>query len=260
LTGSDDELPRRAIVPRLPVAAGARIGAAARGGGLTMAIACVREVLIGSAVPYTRPGSSSAIGKSAVAGAVAVDSEGLAGDQHGDPRVHGGPDKAIHCYSWSHYQTWLQELPGHARLAQAGAFGENLSVEGLDEHSVCIGDRCRIGTTMVEVSQGRQPCWKLNDRFAVPDMARRVQDSLRAGWYLRMIAAGHIRAGDAIVVQHRPFAQWTIARLLALIRDRTCDPLALREVLALPLPAAWQRLFAARLHSGCVESWQARME
>lgn len=219
----------------------------------------VRAVLLGEARAYTRPGSRSAIDKTAVDAALAVADVGLAGDQHGDPRVHGGPDKAIHAYAWSHYQIWLQALPDHPLLARPGAFGENLSVEGLDEYSVCIADRWQVGGALLEVSQGRQPCWKLNDRFMVADMARRVQDSLRAGWYLRVIQGGPIAAGDAIELRHRPYPDWPIARLLALIRDRVCDPQLLCEVLNLPLPAAWQKLFRARLEKGGVESWDARL-
>ena len=220
------------------------------------------EVRTGKAVPYTRPGSMSAIDKQPVTSAVAVGELGLDGDEQGDRRVHGGSDKAVHCYTFAHYALWRAELPESAQalLQQPGAFGENFSVSGLDENTVCIGDRWRVGSALFEVSQGRQPCWKLNDRFGVPDMARRVQDSLRAGWYLRVLESGHVSAGDDILLDSRPHPDWPLARILAAIRDRTRDPTTLRPILELPLPPSWRKLFAGRLDSGEVEGWTARMD
>ncbi len=222
----------------------------------------VRSVLVGRARPYTRPDSFSAIHKQPLAGPVPVPVavEGLLGDEQGDRRVHGGPDKAVHVYPWAHLAVWRGELPGAAaRLQAAGAFGENLSIDGPTEAEVCLADRWRIGTARFEVSQGRQPCWKLNDRFDVDDMARRVQASGRTGWYLRMLQTGRLAVDDAIVLEARPHPGWTLARLMRAIDDGDCDPARLREILALPLPASWQRLFAARLATGEVESWERRL-
>lgn len=231
---------------------------------MTKTLGQLRSVLAARAVPYTRANSRSAIDKQPLAGEVRVSTLGLDGDEQGDARVHGGPDKAIHCYPWAHYAGWRDELPGAtaaARLGQPGAFGENFSLEpGLDEHGVCIGDEWAIGDALFEVSQGRQPCWKLNDRFAVPDMARRVQRSLRAGWYLRVSRPGVVKAGDAIELVARPHPDWTIARLLRVIDDRDCDPQTLRNLLTLPLTVSWEKLFRRRLENGCAESWQARMD
>jgi len=219
----------------------------------------VRSVLIGRALPSSRPGVLSAIAKQPVEGRIAVHRLGLLGDEQGDLRVHGGPDKAVHCYSWSHYQTWREALPDCALLQAPGAFGENLSVEGMDEEGVCLGDQLRIGTALFSLSQGRQPCWKLNDRFGQKDMAKQVQTSLRAGWYLRVERAGEVGAGDAIELLARPYPQASVARLLRAIRNREQDPAQLRELLALPLTESWRRLFAGRLNSGQIEAWAPRM-
>ena len=159
-------------------------------------LARVEAVLTGRAVDYTRPGSRSAIAKQPVPGPVAVGTEGLHGDEQGDRRVHGGPDKAIHHYPREHYAAWRGEIGAHPLLDGPGAFGENISTTGLVEADLCLGDRLRLGTATVEVSQGRQPCWKLSDRFGVPDMARRVQDSGRSGWYYRVVEPGLVQAGD----------------------------------------------------------------
>lgn len=223
----------------------------------------LRAVLTGRALPYTRPGSRSGIDKQVHGGAVAAGPLGLEGDEQGDLRVHGGPDKAVHCYAWEQYAPWRQELAGNAQaqalLARPGAFGENFSLEGMTEAQVCIADQWQIGSARFEVSQGRQPCWKLNDRFAVPDMALRVQTSLRAGWYLRVLQPGQVQAGDQVWLQARPCPGWPIARLLQVIAERDCTPDTLREILALPLPPSWHRLFSRRLENASAEDWSARL-
>lgn len=220
----------------------------------------VRAVFTGRAVPYTRPGSFSAIDKQPVAGALEVHAEGLSGDEQGDRRVHGGPDKAVHVYPWAHYASWRAELGELARLQAPPAFGENLSVDGLDEGNVCVGDEWRIGSATFGVSQGRQPCWKLNDRFGVPDMARRVQDTGRTGWYLRVLVPGTLSAGDGVRLLARPHPGWSLERIAALIRERVCDQALLREVLALPLTPSWRRLFEQRLAAGAAEDWSRRLD
>ena len=219
----------------------------------------IRGVYAGKAVPYTRPGTFSAIDKQPVAGPVAVGTEGLQCDEQGDRRVHGGPDKAVHVYAWPNYAHWRAQFPDNRRFDAAPAFGENLSVEGVDETTVCLGDQWRVGTVLFEVSQGRQPCWKLNDRFGIADMARRVQDSLLAGWYLRVLEPGELQAGDPILLIARPNAAWSVARVLTVIRDRQCEPALMQELLELGLSASWQRLFARRLEAGQVEDWQSRL-
>jgi len=225
------------------------------------AVAIVIEaILTGEAVPYTRPGSRSAIAKSPRPGAVEIGPLGIAGDQQGDPRVHGGPDKAVHHYPFDHYAAWRAELGDRPVLDAPGAFGENLSSRGLDEDAVCLGDRFSLGTAVLEVSQGRQPCWKLNDRFGVPDMARRVQDTGRTGWYYRVVEPGVARAGDALVLLERPCPAWPLRRLTRLLADRVLDPDLLGQVLQLPLVPSWRRLVERRLASSQVEDWSRRID
>ncbi|MNZ42602.1 6-N-hydroxylaminopurine resistance protein [compost metagenome] len=120
-------------------------------------------VLTGKAVAYTRPGSCSAIDKQLRTGELTVNELGLGGDEQGDLRVHGGKDKAIHHYPREHYALWAGELGAQTLLQAPGAFGENFSTYGCTEQTVCLGDRFRVGTALLEISQGRMPCWKLND-------------------------------------------------------------------------------------------------
>lgn len=220
----------------------------------------VGSVLRGRAVPYTRPGTRSAIAKGPVAGPVFVSAEGLAGDEQGDRQAHGGPDKAVHHYAFEHYRLWREELGDLPVLAGPGAFGENLSTSGVTEAGICLGDRLRIGSVVLEVSQSRQPCWKLNDRFGRRDMARRVQERGRTGWYYRVIEAGELRAGDAITLLSRPHPEWTLQRLIDALYCRTLDTDTLRGMLDLPLTPSWQRLVSGRLARRTVEDWGPRLD
>ncbi|WP_425480177.1 MOSC domain-containing protein [Xanthomonas cassavae] len=220
----------------------------------------IDSVAIGVARDFSRPGTRSAIDKRAVPGPVRVGIDGLDGDEQGDRRVHGGPDKAIHHYPREHYAAWRSELGAHALLESAGAFGENLSTVGLTEADICLGDRFALGTAVVEVSQVRQPCWKLSDRFGVRDMARRVQDTGRTGWYYRVLQPGAVTAGDILALQARPHPHWSLSRLQQLLYARAVDETAITEVLTLPLVPSWRILFERRLQRSQVESWSKRLD
>ena len=218
-------------------------------------------VLRGRAVPYTRPGSRSAIAKTPVRGPVHVGPLGLEGDEQGDPKVHGGPDKAVHQYAQEHYVSWRTELGALPVLAAPGAFGENIASTGMTEHSLCLGDQVRVGSSvLLEVSQSRQPCWKLNDRFGVPTMARRMQDSGRTGWYYRVLQPGHLQAGDALVLVARPWPEWTLARIIDVLYHQPFDAAVLQALAALPLPPSWQRMVHGRLARAQVEDWRPRLD
>ncbi|QNN46302.1 MOSC domain-containing protein [Thermomonas brevis] len=220
----------------------------------------VDALLAGKARAYTRPGTLSGIDKRPLAGEVRIGELGIAGDEQGDPRVHGGPDKAVHHYAFDHYAAWRDDLGALPLLQTPGAFGENISTQGLTEADVCLGDRFALGDALLEISQGRQPCWKLNDRFDVPDMARRVQATGRTGWYYRVLRPGSARAGDALALAERPYPGWTLQRLAALLYGRTLDPALLEPALRLPLVPSWRKLIERRLQQGAVEDWSRRID
>lgn len=222
----------------------------------------VVTVLTGQAVASRRAGHMTALAKQPCLGPVSVGPLGLAGDEQGDRVNHGGIDKAVHAYAQEHYPAWRKELGELDLLAQAGAFGENLATQGLDEWTVCLGDQWQVGSSglVLEVSQGRQPCWKLNDRFGVPDMARRLQDTLRTGWYLRVLQAGSVSAGDDIRLLARPWPAWSIARIMQVLYERCLDAEVLQAMLALPLVPKLHTLVQNRLQHASVESWQARLQ
>lgn len=221
-------------------------------------------VLRGRVQAYPRPdgspGASSAIAKQPVQGPVAVHTLGLEGDEQADSRVHGGPDKAVHHYAQEHYPAWQAELGDVPMLRSPGAFGENLASTGVTESTLCWGDRVRIGSTLLEVAQSRQPCWKLNIRFGHAAMARRVQDTGRAGWYYRVLEEGHVQAGDAIWLVDRPHPDWPLARVIDLLYHRRLDLALLREFSRLHLPPSWERIVQGRLVTGVVEDWKRRVD
>ncbi len=210
----------------------------------------VATVLTGRVMPFG--GATSAIGKVAVDGPCAVTPLGLASDEQADHSVHGGPDKAIHHYPRDHYPGWAQTLGPHPLLAAAGAFGENISTTGLIEDAVCIGDRYRLGTALVEVAQGRQPCWKQGHRLDDPAVLAAMVRTARCGWYYRVIEPGHVAAGDALTLAARPHPDWTVARVIALLLGGGAkqDPAAVRALAALDVLAVNWRARAAKLSSG----------
>jgi MOSC domain-containing protein YiiM len=157
----------------------------------------------------------SAIWKSPVAGPVRVGRLGLEGDVQADPAVHGGQQMAVYLYPAEHYAYWrplLGELPW-------GAFGENLTVEGLLEEEVRIGDELRIGGVLLEVTQPRTPCVKLAVRFQRPTLVREFADSRRSGFYCSVRQDGRLQAGDAISWGERSPAMPTVADLLIRVKE-----------------------------------------
>ncbi|MFQ6333480.1 MOSC domain-containing protein [Methylophilus sp. 3sh_L] len=220
----------------------------------------VQAICVGKPQAFLRPGTHSAILKTAVTTPVRVGFNGLDGDAQADQRLHGGRDKAVHIYPWEHYAQWLPFFSHpSARLISHGAFGENLSTTGLTELTVCIGDIWSIGSVMLEVTQPRQPCWKVNDRFGVPDLAWQMQQHKKTGFYCRVLQAGVIAAGEPITLIQRPYPEWPLQRMLALLYHHPLDQDELNSALRLPLVTKWQAMFERRLETATVEDWRARL-
>jgi MOSC domain-containing protein YiiM len=185
----------------------------------------------------------SAIGKEPVEDRVGVAEGGLVGDEQADLRVHGGRDKAVYAYAAEDTAWWAQQL---GRALEPGAFGENLTIEGVDVSGATIGERWRIGTTELEVAQPRLPCAKLGVRFGDPRMVKRFATAARPGAYLRVVCEGELGAGDAVDVCFRPDHDITVALVSrAILLD---DALLARAAAAPALPpelAGWMRGRAA---------------
>lgn len=220
----------------------------------------VAAILSGKKQPYSRKNSFSAIDKHIQQGPVFVDISGVAGDEQGDLKLHGGPDKAIHAYPACHYQSWAQELGLTHPNFKAGGFGENLSVTGITEKDICLLDRMQIGSALVEVSTGRQPCWKLNDRFNVSDMAKRMQQNLQTGWYFRVIEAGEMQADDQIRLVDRSLPDWSIHKIMSILYHHVLDRDLLEQARLLPIFPRWQQVIQKRLEKQMVEDWSPRLE
>jgi MOSC domain-containing protein YiiM len=150
----------------------------------------------------------SAINKAPVEGRVRVEGVNLVGDDQADRRVHGGPDKAVYAYASEDAAWWAAELD---REIPPGMFGENLTTQGIDVSGAVIGERWRVGTVELEVSQPRLPCAKLGTRFGDLTMVRRFGEASRPGAYFRIVREGELGAGDEIELLSRPDHGITVA-------------------------------------------------
>ncbi|MFH4738234.1 MOSC domain-containing protein [Vibrio diabolicus] len=221
-------------------------------------IGVVKAVLAGKTVPYAH-GAQSAINKQVLPERQHATELGFTSDEQGDPRFHGGIQKALHIYPSEHYPIWQQQLGERTIFQSAGGFGENISSEGVTESTICLKDKIRIGSTLLEVSQGRMPCWKLNVRFDQHDMARRLQDTLRTGWYFRVLEEGDIGAGDEIILCERPYPEWPLARIMGAVFTGCLNREELTQLSELPLVESWGKLVERRLETGEVEDWEMRL-
>jgi MOSC domain-containing protein YiiM len=203
--------------------------------------------------PFGRPWSTGFY-KQPVAGPVRLGATNLDGDGQADRENHGGPDKAVCVYSADHYPYWRETLGLDLPL---GAFGENFTVEGLTEADVCIGDVWSVSgaaseavqpdAVRVQVSQPRQPCWKLARRWRLKTLTAQVVENGRTGWYFRVLTEGTVAPGMALALVERPCPEWTVARANgAMYRDKHNRDAA-KQLAYLPqLSASWREHFRQR--------------
>ena len=188
----------------------------------------------------------TSIFKAPVPGRVRVTRLNILGDRQSDLSVHGGADKAIYAYPSEHYAFWRNELPGTD--FSWGAFGENLTTEGLLEDRVHIGDRFRAGSAEFIVTQPRMPCFKLGIRFNRPDMVKRFLRSGRTGFYLAVLREGDIGAGDSLKLVAEDDCHITVADVVGLYAADAANQDLLRRASELSsLPESWREYFRERL-------------
>ena len=181
---------------------------------------------------------TTAFYKQPIEGRAFVGAANIEGDRQADLKHHGGLDKAVLAYSADHYPEWRKSL----RLPDMphGAFGENLTITGLSEESACIGDKVRIGQAVFEVSQPRQPCWKLARRWRMHELVALVVGNGRTGWYLRVLEEGWIEAEMPVEVIDRPNPTWTVARANHILHHCRTDVALTLELADVPkLSNAW---------------------
>ncbi|MBA4010184.1 MAG: MOSC domain-containing protein [Erythrobacter sp.] len=172
----------------------------------------IEAVCAGTARPFNGA-ELSAIQKRPQEGPVQIHAEGLAPDEQADRRVHGGPEMALHLYPLDHHAWWRGEIGDHPLLDEPGSFGSNLALRGLTEDQVHIGDRFACGTALIEISQPRQPCWKIEHRFGHKGMVAAIVRSGRCGWYFRVIEAGEVAEGESLERVSIGAAEWSVARV-----------------------------------------------
>lgn len=211
------------------------------------------------------PALVSAIDKHVAGNPLWCSFSGLEGDEQSDLRHHGGPDRALHFYPADHY-LWWQNWQTALGLAaprtpwQPAAFGENLSGLGLTEVEACIGDVYRLGEALIQISQPRSPCFKLNQRFGYGQMSQVMQLNGRCGWLLRVLEEGRVAPQETMALVDRPYPALTVKRtadiLFNQLRDKT-DLLLLLENPA--LSPNWRQHAAHWLEHGVVADWRHRL-
>ena len=179
-------------------------------------------------------------------GRLRVTALNIEGDEQSDLSVHGGLDKAVYTYPSEHYSFWRRELPQID--FPWGAFGENLTIEGLLEEDVRIGDRLRVGSAEFIVTQPRMPCFKLGIRFGRPDIVKRFLRSGRTGFYFAVTLEGEVGAGDSIEIRARAEGGLTVADVVNLYTvDAANQELLRRATQSSALPESWRDYFRKRL-------------
>jgi len=223
--------------------------------------AIVSTVYVGRPKPIGSDGKLSSMAKQSIEPPWHLSATGFQGDQQADLVRHGGIEKAVHQYPREHYLAWIRDIPELAnRFSIPPAFGENLSIIGMNEDCVCIGDIYKLGSTLLQVSQGRQPCWKLNEWFRLPDMARKVQDTGRTGWYFRVLEPGTVYPDDMFQLVEQRHEEWPIKRLAKVIFGRSLNQKELMEMADISsLADSWRKLARNRLEQNTIEDWSARL-
>jgi MOSC domain-containing protein YiiM len=198
------------------------------------------NVSLGRTVSWRGKEVHTGIFKEPVQGRVMIRHTHIEGDAQADRRVHGGERKAVYAYALANYDWWNRTL---GRDLPFGMFGENLTIDGLDEESVGIGDRFRIGDALLEAVQPRLPCYKLGVRLDDPSMTRRFFEAGRFGIYFRVLEEGDVGAGDGVTCVHREEARVPVPELARMLDLSTRDPVLARRALTIEaLPPDWASL------------------
>jgi MOSC domain-containing protein YiiM len=191
-------------------------------------------------VDFRHPFWTSGIFKSPITGPVRVNTTHIDGDQQADLESHGGPDNVVLAYDAAHYPDWRTEL--HMPDLAYGSFGENFTVTGFSDDTVCIGDIWQVGPALtLQVTQPRQPCYKLARRLRQPHIVKMIHDNSWGGWYLRVLTPGKAAAGMEITRTKRPHPEWPVAKAVQLMYRKAANPEPAQTLASLPeLSARWK--------------------
>ena len=173
----------------------------------------IAGLYVGGITMLEPEGQPTGIYKQAATSPLQLSREGFSGDVQADRRAHGGPEKAVHHYAAGNYRHLADRFPSTASALVPGSLGENISNSAWDETSVCIGDIFRLGKAVVQVSQPRSPCWKINHKFGEPAMSQFIAEQGITGWYYRVLEEGRVAPDDVFELLEQPSPMVTLLRL-----------------------------------------------
>jgi len=206
-----------------------------------------------------RYGFDTAIDKVAIGESLYLSFDGLEGDACADRRHHGGRERALHQYPLEHYAYWQQKYGAHHGWIAPG-MGENLSTEGMLEENICLGDRYRWGEAIIEVSQPRSPCYKLNQRWGIERFSVEMQALSRCGWLYRVIQPGWVSVQDALVLDERESNALSIQQVCECFFGDPLNEAGLRRLRQqTTLSDSWMSKVVHRLETQTVENWHFRL-
>lgn len=214
--------------------------------GINMPYYPLLTLNIGTPKPFRDDDTLSTMARQPVCTAVKLTKTGFSGDQVADPKHHGGMDKALHHYPHDHYNWWREQLGAHPLLERPGAFGENIATMGLTEQNACIGDRFRLGGALIEVSHGRQPCWKLDHHFqrtGKDSVMAHIVRSGKCGLYFRVLEEAMVSPDDGLEQVESGLTDWPVSRVFDLLiaGGHKSDPAAVKALAQMgTLATAWR--------------------
>jgi len=206
------------------------------------------SLFIGGIRPLPESGRPTGMYKQPVSGEIELGPEGFIGDEQADRRVHGGPEKAVHLYPARHYARLAQRFPEAAAQLVIGSLGENISTAELDESDVRIGDLWRLGSAVLQVCQPRNPCWKIDERFACDGMAAFIAENRLTGWYWRVVTPGLVAPGDSLELAQAAAGAVTLAAAMLCWQAHRPALADLEKLAATPgIASQWQQKITTRL-------------
>lgn len=214
-------------------------------------VVLIHTLLVGQPETVTDEGGEwrSAIFRQPANGPVKLHRRGLVGDQVADTKNHGRPDQAVCCHPLDHYSYWndLYERKSPDSMLVPGGVGENWTLSGVTERDVSVGDIFKVGSAKVQVSGPRYPCTKQERKLKLPGFYRRTIETLRTGFYLRVLTPGTVEAGDAWTLEERPHPDLTVHGI-NVCGHRTFDPDFAKQALDVPeLASNWKRILESKL-------------
>jgi len=206
------------------------------------------SLFIGGIRPLPESGRPTGMYKQPAVGNLELGPEGFVGDQQADRRVHGGPEKAVHLYPARHYAKLAEAFPEAAAQLVIGSLGENISTSELDESDVRIGDIWRLGCAQLQVCQPRNPCWKIDERFASDGMAAFIAEHRLTGWYWRVVQPGQVAPGDSLELLAAAESAFTLAEAMLCWQAHRPALADLEKIAASPgIAENWQQKIVSRV-------------